>query len=128
MGQFGLSGGIPWLRGSDGAFSFVCKDVESVTYSLLDCSYFKQNFFSLWRNLKLNFTVSDQADGVNICQFIDNSDRHHKVLCFWGGLSLPFENVTNTLIRRFISTAVGKIHKLHRERLRELEAPWLQKK
>ena len=53
MGQFGLGGGIPWLRDSDGAFCFVCKqDVESVTHFLLDCSYFKQNFLSLWRNLK----------------------------------------------------------------------------
>ena len=24
--------------------------------------------------------MSNQADGVNICQFIDNLDRHHKVL------------------------------------------------
>ena len=32
MGQFGLSGGIPWLRDSDGAVCFVCKpDVGSVT-------------------------------------------------------------------------------------------------
>ena len=48
MGQFGLRGGIPWLRDSDGAFCFVCKqDVESVTLFLLDCSYFKQNLLSL---------------------------------------------------------------------------------
>ena len=68
MGQFVLSGGIPWLRDSDGAFCFVCKhDIESVT----DCSYFKQNFLSLWRNLKLKVTVSNQADGLNICQLID---------------------------------------------------------
>ena len=72
MGQFGPSGGIPWLRDSNGAFCFVRKqDFESVTHFLLDCSYFKQNFLSLWRNLKIKITVSDQADGVNICQFID---------------------------------------------------------
>ena len=76
MGQFGLSGRIPWLRNWDGAFCFVCKqDVESVTNFLLDCSYFKQNFLSPWRNLKIKITVSNQADGVKICQFIDNSDR-----------------------------------------------------
>ena len=34
----------------------------------------------------------------------------------------------NTLIKRFIVAAVGKIHELHRERLRELGAPWLTKK
>ena len=76
--------------------------------------------------------MSNQADGVNICQFIDNLDRHHKVLLLLGGLCLPFDNVTNTLIKRFINqlsaAAIGKIHKLRRERLRELEAPWLTKK
>ena len=72
--------------------------------------------------------MSNQDDGVNICQFIDNLDRHHKVLLLLGGLCLPFDNVTNTLIKRFIAAAVGKIHKLRRERLRELEAPWLTKK
>ena len=107
----------------------VCKqDVESVTHFCLDCSYFKQNFLSLWRNLKLKITVSNQADGVNICRFIDNLDRHHRVLLLLGGLCLPFDNVTNTLIKRFIAAAVGKIHKLRRERLCELEASWLTKK
>ena len=72
--------------------------------------------------------MSNQADGVNICQFIDNLDRHHKVLLLLGGLCLPFNNVTNMLIKRSIAAAIGKIHKLRVERLRELEAPWLTKK
>ena len=71
--------------------------------------------------------MSIQADGVNIFRIIDNLDRHHRVLLLLGGLCLPFDNVTNTLIKRFIATAVGKIHKLRRERLCELEAPWLTK-
>ena len=58
----------------------------------------------------------------------DHSDRHHKVLLLVGGLCLPFDNTTNTLIKTFIAAAVGKIHKLRRERLRELEAPWLTRK
>ena len=72
--------------------------------------------------------MSNQADGVNICQFIDNLDRHHKVLLLLGGLCLPFDNVTNTLIKRFIAAAIGKLHKPPRERLRELEASWLTRK
>ena len=72
--------------------------------------------------------MSNQADGVNICQFIDNLDRHHKVLLLLGGLCLPFDNVTNTLIKRFIAAAIGKIYKLRRERLHELEAPCLTTK
>ena len=73
--------------------------------------------------------MSNQADGVNISRFIDNLDRHHRVRLLLGGLCLLFDNVTNTLIKRFIAAAVGnKIHKLRRERLCELEAPWLTKK
>ena len=68
--------------------------------------------------------MSNQAHGVNICQFIDNLDRHDKVLLLLRGLCLPFDNVTNTLLKRFIAAAVGKIHKLRQERLREMEAPW----
>ena len=128
MGQFGRSGGIPWLRDSDGAFCFVSKqDIESLTHFLLDCSYFKQNFLSLWRNLEIKITVSNQTDGVNICKFTDNLDRHHKVLLLLGGLCLPFDNVTNTLIKIFIASAIGNIHKLRLERLCELEAPWFSK-
>ena len=65
--------------------------------------------------------MSNQADGVNICQFIDNLDRHHKVALLLGGLCLPFDNVTNTLIKRFIAAVIGNIQKLCRERLRELD-------
>ena len=72
--------------------------------------------------------MSNQADGVNIRQFIDNLDRHHKVVLLLGGFCLPFDNVTNTLIKRFIAAAIGNIQKLRRERLRELEVPWLTKK
>ena len=72
--------------------------------------------------------MSNQADGVNIFRFIDNSVRHHKVLLLLGGLCLPFDNVTNTLIKRSIAAAAGKINNLRRERLHELEAPWITKK
>ena len=67
--------------------------------------------------------MSNQADGVNICQFIDNLD----LVLLLGGLCLPFDNVTNTLIKRFIAAAIDNIQKLHRERLPELEVPWLTK-
>ena len=48
--------------------------------------------------------------------------------CAFRGLCLSFDNVTNTLIKRYIAAAVGKFHKLRRERLRELDAPWITKK
>ena len=41
------------------------------------------------------------------------------VLLLLGGGLLPFDKETNILINRFISSAVGKIHKLRNERLLE---------
>ena len=37
------------------------------------------------------------------------------MLLLLGGLALPLDNETNILINRFISSAVGKIHKLCNE-------------
>ena len=62
--------------------------------------------------------MSSQADGVNICQFIDNLDRHHKVVLLLGGLCLPFDNVTY-VNQEIYSRSIGNIQKLRRERLRE---------
>ena len=45
-----------------------------------------------------------------------------------GGLSLPLDNLTNTLITRFVSSALGKICKTQTEILCELEAPWIARK
>ena len=56
---------------------------------------------------KIKITVSNEADGVNICQFIDNLDRHHKVVLLSGGICLPFDNVTNMLMKRFIAQGGG---------------------
>ena len=125
MSNFGLNGCIPWLQNTDGAICFMCKEeIESVTHFLLDCSYFKNNFDSLWNKLKLNIAQFNQTDGVYICN-ITNLDRKNKVLLLLGGLALPLDSKTNIQIKRFISAAVGKIYKLPQQRLRELEAPWL---
>ena len=53
--------------------------------------------------------MSNQADGANTCQFIDNLDRDHKVLLPLGGLLLPFNKETNMSIKRFVVAAVSKI-------------------
>ena len=40
MGNFGLNRSMPWLRNTDGALCFICKqDVEKVMHFFLDCSY-----------------------------------------------------------------------------------------
>ena len=52
--------------------------------------------------------------------FITNLDPHKKVLLLLGGLSLPFDDASVVLIKRFVASAVGKIHKLRTTKLREL--------
>ena len=59
--------------------------------------------------------------------FVRNLDPHKKVLLLLGGLSLLFEDGSVVLIKRFVASAVGRIHKLSTAKLSELEAPWLTK-
>ena len=85
------------------------------------------NYNSLWSNLKTKIINFNQTDGITISDFKTNLDPHKKVLLFLGGLSLPFDDALVALIKRFVASAVGKIHNLHTAKLRELEAPWLTK-
>ena len=71
---------------------------------------------------------TNPLNGTQICNFISNLDRDSKVLLLLGGLPLPFDNATAILSKRFMSSAVEKIYKLHRNKLRELEARWLKDK
>ena len=54
-------------------------------------------------------------------ELITNLDPPKKVLLLLGGLSLPFDDASVVLIKRFVASAVGKIHKLRTAKLRELE-------
>ena len=82
-------------------------------------------------------------DGTQICNFFSNLDQDSKVLLLLlgglplllgglplllGGLPLPFDNMMAILIKRFMSSAIRKIYKLHLNRLRELETRWLKDK
>ena len=68
---------------------------------------------------------SNPTDGIQIAHFIIGLNRQHEIMLLVGGLSLPFDHETITLIKGFISSAVGKICKLRTKTLRELEALWL---
>ena len=71
MGNFGLNGSLPWLQNTDGAICYTCKeDTESVAHLFLDCSYFRNNFESLWNKLKFKIASSKPTDGPYICNFI----------------------------------------------------------
>ena len=129
MGNFGLNGGVPWHVGTNRSLCLICKEgTEDVTHFLLECPFFKDNVDSVWLNIKTRITETNPFDGTQICNFISNLDGVSKVLLLLGGLPLPFDNATAILIKRFISSAVGKIFKLHTNKLRELEAPWLKDK
>ena len=90
-------------------------------------SPFRNNYNSLWSNLKTKIINFNQTDGIIISDFITNLDPHKKVLLLLGGLSFPFDDASVVLIKRFVASAVDKIHKLRTAKLRELEAPWLTK-
>ena len=124
LGNFGLNGGVPWLTNTDGELCLFCKNsVEDVSHFLSDCSSFRDNFESLWLNLSQKIIACNPSDKTQISHFISSLDRQQKIiLLFIGGLPLPFDGVIVTMINRFISSAVGKIYRLRKEMLSELEA------
>ena len=98
---------------TEGAHCFICKeDIENTDHFLLDYPQFKENLGSIWRNLDLKIMRSNPTDGIQIANFIKVLNRQHKIMLLAGVLSLPFDHETTTLIKRFISPAVGKICKL----------------
>ena len=73
----------------------------------------------------MKIIMSNPTDDIQIANFIKKLDCQHRVMQLVGDLSLPYDNETITLIKKFISLAVGRIYKLCTEKFRELEAPWL---
>ena len=126
MGNFGLNGSVPWLKGTEGTLCFICKeDIEILDHFLLDCPQFKENFNPIWCNIELKIIRSIPTTGIQISNFIKKVNRQHTAMLLVGGLSLPFDNETSTLTKKFISSSVDKIYKLRTKKLPELEAPWL---
>ena len=137
----------------------------------MECREFRNNFDSIWLNLRQKIVSASPIDGPQIFYFIHHLNQRHKVLLLLGGLQLPFDRESVTLITRFICSAVNKrvlpvpsicealnkydlFHYFQswlldssfpsyshwksivktkireresREKLRELEAPWLSK-
>ena len=126
MCNFGFNGGVPWLRDTDGANCFICKHtVDDNSQFILNCPSFKDHFAILWLKLKFKVRKSNPVEGSLISNFVDNLDQHSNMLLFLRGLPLPFDQMTVPSLRRFITSAVGKIYNIRTERLQELRAPWL---
>ena len=91
MGAFGLNGSVPWLKDTEGALCFICKeDVENTKHFFLDCPQFKENFDSVWRNLQLKITRSNPTDSIQIANFIKNLNHQNKVML----LVFPYHLIT----------------------------------
>ena len=88
----------------------ICKEgqADDVTHFLLDCPFFKENVDSIWLNIKARITETNPLDGTQICNFISNLDGVSKVLLLLWALSLPFDNATAVLIKRFISSCSSR--------------------
>ena len=126
IANYSLNGSVPWLWGTNGALCFLCKDeVEDCSHFFLRCKTVKANFSSLWQNLNSKILLMNPTDGTFICSFLNNPDQNNKIIFLLGGLPLPFEVETSIIIRRSVSSAVGKIYKMRTDKLREQEAPWL---
>ena len=127
-GNFGLNRGVPWLLNTEGALCFICKkNIENVNHFLLECRELHNNFDSIWLNLRQKIVSASPIDGPQIFYFIHHLNQRHKVLLLLGGLQLPFDCESVTLILRFICSTVNKVFHLRKVKLRELEAPWLSK-
>ena len=102
-GNFGLNGGVPWLLNTEGALCFICKEnVENVNHFLSECREFRNNFDSIWLNLRQKIASASPIDGPQIFDFIHHLNQRHKVLLLLGGLQLPFDRESVTLITWFI--------------------------
>ena len=114
------------VTNTDVELCLLCKEsVEDVSHFLLDCPYFRDNYESLWSNLNQKVIACNPSDGMQISHFFNSLDREQKILLLLGGLHLHFDQATVNVVKKFISSAIVKIHRLRKEMLRELEAPWL---
>ena len=80
---------------------------------------------SLWSNLSQNILACNPSDRTQISHFFSSLDREQKTLVLLEGPHLSFDQVTVTMVKRIVVSAVCKIHWLREEVFRELEAPWL---
>ena len=93
-----------------------------------NCMFFRENFTILWSNLKTTLFNVNPLESNFMFSFLQNLDRKHNTMFILGGLPLPFDSKTTTILKRWASTAVGKIYKICSDKLCDLEAPWLKVK
>ena len=113
MENFGINGSVPWLTNTDGKLCLLCKEsTEDLSHFLSGCPNFRDNRESLWSNLSQKVIACNSSDGTQMSHFFSSLDREQKILLLLGSLHLPFDQVTVTMVKRFMSSAIGKIHRL----------------
>ena len=127
VGNFGLNTlkVYPGLKPRIARFASSAKKVKR--HFRFDCTGFRKRFDLLWSSLSSKVIRSNPKDGNHMSDFLVNLEQHQKALLLIGCLPLPFDSATIMMITRFVASAVGKIYKLRTEKLRELEAPWIDK-
>ena len=84
MGNLCLNSGIPWLSDTEGSLCFIYKgNTETVNHHFTDCSVFKDNYSSLWSNLRIKSISFNQTDGIAMSNFIPIWIRIKKFYCCW---------------------------------------------
>ena len=132
MGNLRPNTGMPWLSDTDCLQCFICRNIiEDAGHFFFDCMSFKKSFSILWSNLKttlFNANYTFHLASNFMFRFLKNLDRKHKDMFLLGGLSLPFDSKATTVVKRFVSTAVGEIYKIRSDKLLDLDALWLNPK
>ena len=95
--------------------------VEDAGRFFFDCMSFRENYTILWSYLKTTLFNANPLESNSMFSFLVNLHRKHKTMFLLGGLLLPFDSKTTTIVKRFLSTAVGKIYKIRSNKLRDLE-------
>ena len=84
-----LNGGIPRLFDTEGSPCFICTEDTETVYTLYWCLTFRDNYSSLWSNLKIKIINFNQPDGIRMSDFITNLDPHKKFYyCLGDSVSL----------------------------------------
>ena len=87
-------------------FCLLCKEsVEDVGHFLLNCPNFRDDRQSLWSNLSQKVIACNPSDVTQVSPFFSSLDREQKILL----LLVPFDQVTVTVVKRLISSALGKL-------------------
>ena len=79
MCNFELSGGVPWLFGTNRASCGCCKNkVENITHFFFMCPSFPVDFDLLLSNLETKILKHSATDRTHIANYTNNLDRLHK--------------------------------------------------